>query len=292
MLNGPVLVGTDLSRGADEALRQGARLAGDLGADLVVCHVVPDLSPVAMLFPQWRGPDPAVGEALAGKARHAIGRQIESVCGDAGRQPRVVLELGTAPTGLLTQAEAVGAGLIVVGPGRVAGDVVRHATVPVLVARPSPAGPVVGATDFSDLALPALHAAAGEARRREAALHLIHVLDLDAYSMLGPPTAALAYVEGRSAMALEGIDEFRAAAALRLDETHRPFDNAGTVSVVTGRAATAIVQYAETAAAEVVVVGTHGHSGLTRLTLGSTAARVLETAPCSVLIVRVAKAPA
>ena len=290
MLHGPVLVGTDLSRGADEALRQGARLAGDLGAPLIVCHVIPELAPVAMLFPQWRALDPSVGEAMAGKARDAVGRQIEAACGSvAGSDVRVVLETGTAHVGLLTQAEAVAAGLIVVGPGRVAGDVVRHAAVPVLVARPSPSGVVVGATDFSDLALPALHAAADEARRRGSALHLIHVLDLDAYTMAGVPTAALPYMEGRSAMALEGVDEFSAAAALRLKETLREFDIAGETAVVQGRAAAAIVGYAESVTAEVVVVGTHGHSGLTRLTLGSTAAAVLEAAPCSVLVVRVAR---
>jgi nucleotide-binding universal stress UspA family protein len=90
-------------------------------------------------------------------------------------------------------------------------------------------------------------------------------------------------------MALEGVDEFSVAAALRLQETLRQFAIAGETAVVEGRAAAAIVTYAEAVAAEVVVVGTHGHSGLTRLTLGSTAAAVLESAPCSVLVVRVAK---
>ena len=39
---------------------------------------------------------------------------------------------------------------------------------------------------------------------------------------------------------------------------------------------------------ELVVVGTHGRTGLVRLTLGSTAEQVLERAPCSVLVVRLA----
>jgi len=41
MLRGPVLVGTDMTTGAGEALRQGAQLASELGGRLVVCHVMP-----------------------------------------------------------------------------------------------------------------------------------------------------------------------------------------------------------------------------------------------------------
>jgi hypothetical protein len=39
-----------------------------------------------------------------------------------------------------------------------------------------------------------------------------------------------------------------------------------------------------------VVVGTHGRTGLARLTLDSTAEAVIQSAPCSVLIVRLQQA--
>jgi len=48
------------------------------------------------------------------------------------------------------------------------------------------------------------------------------------------------------------------------------------------------VSYAESVGAELVVVGTHGRSGFARLTLGSTASGVIDSSPCSVLVVRVA----
>jgi nucleotide-binding universal stress UspA family protein len=38
--------------------------------------------------------------------------------------------------------------------------------------------------------------------------------------------------------------------------------------------------------AGLIVVGTHGRHGLSRIVLGSTAARVIEHAPCSVLVAR------
>jgi nucleotide-binding universal stress UspA family protein len=47
-----------------------------------------------------------------------------------------------------------------------------------------------------------------------------------------------------------------------------------------------IAQIARATRATVIVIGTHGRSGITRLVLGSVAARVLMTAPCPVLTVR------
>ena len=61
MLHSPVLVGTNLTPGAEGALRQAAELARDLGGRLIVCHVMPELLRIGMLFPQWRGVDPRVG---------------------------------------------------------------------------------------------------------------------------------------------------------------------------------------------------------------------------------------
>ena len=289
MLRGPVFVGTDLTAGAEEALRQGAQLASDLGGPLIACHVLPELLRVGMLFPGWQGVDPTFERSITNKAREAVERELESVLGSQSRDARIVLESGTPHVGLLAQAEATGAGVIVTGPGRVAGQVVRHASVPVLVARPSPRGVVVGATDFSDSSLPALHAAASEARRRRSLLHLIHAVDVGVYAPGSTPAATMPYLKESSAIALEGLDNLRAAAELRLQETLRQLVTEGQTTVVDGRAEAAIVTYAETVGAELVVVGTHGRSGFARITLGSTAAAVIDSASCSVLVVRVVR---
>lgn len=47
-----------------------------------------------------------------------------------------------------------------------------------------------------------------------------------------------------------------------------------------------IVRAARAKRAGLIVMGTHGHTGLTRMILGSVAARVVATAPCPVLTVR------
>jgi nucleotide-binding universal stress UspA family protein len=56
--------------------------------------------------------------------------------------------------------------------------------------------------------------------------------------------------------------------------------------VVRGHAANAIVHYAETEKATLIVMGQHGHSRIARFLLGSTTDRVSEHSPCSVMIVK------
>jgi nucleotide-binding universal stress UspA family protein len=56
--------------------------------------------------------------------------------------------------------------------------------------------------------------------------------------------------------------------------------------ILRGHAADAIVRYAETEQMNLVVLGRHGHSRITRFFLGSTSDRVSEHCPCSVMIVK------
>jgi hypothetical protein len=53
-----------------------------------------------------------------------------------------------------------------------------------------------------------------------------------------------------------------------------------------GPARTAIVQQAERVQANIIVMGTHGRSGLPHLLLGSVAEKVVRTAPCPVMTIR------
>jgi nucleotide-binding universal stress UspA family protein len=56
--------------------------------------------------------------------------------------------------------------------------------------------------------------------------------------------------------------------------------------IVVGSAYEVIARAARSKRADVLVLGTHGRTGLPRFFLGSVAARVLATAPCPVLTVR------
>jgi nucleotide-binding universal stress UspA family protein len=57
-------------------------------------------------------------------------------------------------------------------------------------------------------------------------------------------------------------------------------------AVITGRPATAIVEQASTGRFDLIVMGTHGRTGLSHAFLGSVAERVVQKAPCPVLTVR------
>lgn len=286
LLRGPVLVGTDLTEAAEDALRAGAELARALNSRLVVCHVIPELLPDVSLFDWFRNANLRARDSMLATARLAVQKQLSSVLTPSVDGVDVVLDTGTPHVGLLRQAEQADAGVIVAWPGSAAIDVVRHAVTPVLVARRSPRGPVVGATDFSDPSLPALRVAAEEARRRGVPLHLLHALDIAPFAEGHPPPAAMPYLEGKSWIALEGLDELKTRAKRRLDETLHESGLHGETALVAGSASEVIARYAESVGAGLVVVGTHGRSGFKRLMLGSTASWVIERAPCSVLVVR------
>ncbi|MGE0816208.1 MAG: universal stress protein [Vicinamibacterales bacterium] len=280
-LTGPVLVATDLTPPADEALRQGAALADGLGSSLAVVHVVPELSQVRVLFPHLAGADEAAFQELVATARGALAERVRAEIGRTLPDKDVIVEVGGAPAGIAAAADRHGAGTIVLGPGPTAARLAHHARWAVMVARPAPpGGAVLAATDFSDPALPAIAVAVGEARRRGVPLRLLHAVDVDlgaSPTAFGPPT--MLPVPSDAAAAL--VDAARAD----LERALEHFGVAGQAVVARGPAASAIVADATMHPTALVVVGTHGRSGLRRFLLGSVADGVLRSAPCSVAAV-------
>jgi nucleotide-binding universal stress UspA family protein len=74
-------------------------------------------------------------------------------------------------------------------------------------------------------------------------------------------------------------------------EQIRPVDPGIAVRHVflNGDPATEIVRYARDSAADLIVMGTHGRTGLERLLMGSVAEKVMRDAACSVLVVKLPK---
>ncbi len=150
-----------------------------------------------------------------------------------------------------------------------------------LVVRESPrGGGVLAATDFSDPALPAVEAGAAEAKARGAALRVVHVIEIP------PQVLAPTPLDAWPAYTPDMVTELRQAAEERLAEIVAGLGVDARSSTPTGPAAATIVMEATSMGAELVVLGTRGRTGLSRLALGSTAEGVLRSAPCSVLIVR------
>jgi len=140
---------------------------------------------------------------------------------------------------------------------------------------------VLVATDFSEPSTVALDYGRELARTYDAKLHVIHAVD----------DLRWRYVTDMVPPALIGVqEELETSARARLntlltDEDRRQL-RACAIAVTAFAAAEAIVTYANAEAVDVIVLGTHGRSGLAHLFLGSVAERVIRLAPCPVLTVR------
>jgi nucleotide-binding universal stress UspA family protein len=277
-----VLVATDLSEGADMALREGASLAATPIDALAVVHALRQPSFTATWLPSAEAHDAhrvsRAHELLSERTRRAIGVPVE-----------IFVEDDVDYAAIVARAETWAADVVVVGShgasgvarafGSVAERVLHRAPCSVLVARASPArGRVLAATDLSDPSFGAVVAAAEEARRRLVRLEVVHAI--------GFLEAEARYLLELATPAAVGAPSIFEVATLELSASVAALGVEAVCKVVDRPAAAAIVGEAEAIGAELVVVGARGKTGLRRLTLGGVAEKVARAAPCSVLTVR------
>jgi len=136
-------------------------------------------------------------------------------------------------------------------------------------------------TDFSERGQLAEKCACEMADLFGAELHVLHVLH-DMFLTM-PQTAAALLIPP------ESLENVITSAELEVQKIPPAAWSAGknVVRVVrVGSTYDAIVQYAKENAIDLIVIGTHGRTGLPHVLLGSIAERVVQHAPCSVLTVR------
>ena len=137
-------------------------------------------------------------------------------------------------------------------------------------------------TDFSPPSDAALEYARILAAKFGSSLRILHVID--------DPTASSDFVADGFAPSTEDIrttmlEETRT----RLDSVMNHVDRTryhAHADAVLGMPAATIVDYATATHAGLIVMGTHGRTGLAHLLMGSVAEQVVRTAPCPVLTVR------
>jgi universal stress protein A len=131
---------------------------------------------------------------------------------------------------------------------------------------------IVAPVDFSEPSKRTAGYAASLAQRLDATLHLVHVLEVPALAK-HPSLDDRAYQDARA--------ELKALrATLPLPTSHV------SIEVRLGPVAEGITQAAIDYGADLVIMATHGRSGLSHLLMGSVAERVIRTARCPVLVVR------
>jgi len=129
-------------------------------------------------------------------------------------------------------------------------------------------------TDFSTASDAVLPHAEALARQTDASLLIVHVEE--------PP---LAYGAGEL---YYGLPEPSSERILKMLEAVRPADT--TIQfrhrLAMGDPASEVVRIAGEESAEMIVMGTHGRTGMVRMLMGSVAEAVVRRAPCPVLVYR------
>ncbi len=294
-----LVVGVDFTPCSAVALGQAIRIAGwSAGSSIHVVHVI-DTLVVIEAQDTLKTVEQEIGEGLLADGQAAWASFAASVDGAAALP--VQIAINNRVFGILKVARERRADLLVlgafgerkadVGVGTVATGCVRHGGADVLLVRDTQPGPfrtVVVAVDFSDTSRRALERAAFVAAREGAELHVLHVVQALRQRLRFTARAAEA--------AAQQQEQYRGVLAQRLADfagpvveqhaglraRHELFDHSGHRS--------GIIEYAEKAGADLIVLGTRGRTNLRDIFLGSTAEKALGESRCSILAVKPADA--
>ena len=135
-------------------------------------------------------------------------------------------------------------------------------------------------TDLSEASLPAFRYAAAVARWYGATLTVLHVVP--SFEPMAGPAEWIG--DPQPVPRVPSVEDVRAEMARLL-----PMDEADGITVTlvarAGQAASVIIDQAVESSSDLIVMGTHGRTGFSRLLMGSVAEKVVRQAPCPVLTI-------
>jgi len=299
-----ILCPVDFSEATKFALTPAVSLATEFNAELILCHVLdypyPHVGPVVRGFDVESYYDVMEEKALS---------QIEEYVDDDARvhaPTRAVVRRGSAYGEIVRLAEEEDVDLVVLPThartgldhilwGSVAEKVVRLAPCPVMTVSPRLELPrpfggerILFATDFSRCSEHALPSAVSIARHYGAELLMVHVVTAWDYDPANPewrfpPISP----EHRGALEDAGREQ--------LEQAGGAVDNDIGVRTLLVRGfdpGLEIVRTAEEEDADLIVMATHGRTGVSHLVVGSAAEKVVRFAGCPVLTIKQEADPA
>lgn len=286
-----IVVGYDFHPGGDTARRAATILAARCGAQVKLIHVVEPYP----IYQQLSHPltSPYTTEELVQKA----GEQLSHVVAAAELDlPRMEYEVRTGKpfVELIRAHRTWQADLLVVGSpahdsgwllGSTSERVVRKAMTPVLIAkRAFDPGPktILVPSDFSASAKKAAEEAIALVQHFGGRLVFVHAIHIPAVYAIGaePLLASIPSVSPFTPAELEPEwDAFLAELPALATVTWEKYS-------MEGSPVPTLLQAAEKYQADLIVMGTHGRTGLTHMLLGSVAEGVVRQASCSVLTIR------
>lgn len=284
-----VLVATDFSPRAEQALWRAVRLPLPRGAVLFVLHVAPRELPL----------DEAEVERAAMRAVDRVEDRVRELAAQVGRtdlEVRAELARGAPSQEIARVSRADRVELCVVGRhgaggfseallGSTAERLARESRVPLLIVSSAHGGryqrPLI-ALDFDPSGARVLREGLRMAPASGEQVRLVHAYPIS----YGP---VLRYLKPSSGMVKSYEAKIRDAAMHRARVFLRRWHEAGHRFELVLRPLDprqAILDAAKQAHADLIVVGTAGRRGMSRLVVGSVAAAVLRSAPTDVLVVR------
>lgn len=291
-----IVCATDFSSVGDAAVRRAALAAARYGAQLAIVHVVP--SSLWDDAGEWLADLAGVGSLDPERARAdallRLQRVADEAAADTGPGCAVDVRYGRPAAQIAAAARELGADLLVVGAhgehplrdllmGSTTHKLLRIAPCPVLVVkRPPPFDyrTVLLPTDFSAPAARA--AAAARALLPTAVFHLVHAFEL-------PYDGLMRYAgvdEDTAARYLSAAECALGAKLAQLAQQEGASPGRTFTHVRHGYAPTRIREWIVELAVDLVAIAAHGRSELETAFLGSVSARVVQEAPCDVLLVR------
>jgi nucleotide-binding universal stress UspA family protein len=289
-----IVVPTDFSDTAQVAVNLAGELAGYYAARLDVVHAVD-----ASVYAYAGYPFASLSKDLVSSAEAGVQKVKLPAAADNAKVQRFVLS-GHPASEVVDHAERHKADLVVIGTrghgavarfflGSVADRVLHEAHCPVLLTKKprgeikhpkrkkKPFERILFPTDFSDTANLALQRAIALAEDLDAQLYILHVVD---------DSIITTHVPNEREIILR---ELRQAALAHIEKTLPPehIENfATTAAVKRGEPGRQIAAYAERNHCDLIVMGSHGRTGVKRALLGSVADKVVRLAKCSVFIER------
>jgi nucleotide-binding universal stress UspA family protein len=292
-----ILIPTDGSDSAERAARHGVVLAEAYGATVHALSVVDERDLDGGLVDDGSALEEGI-DAAERDARRAVETvadlAAETVDGYDAGDVTTRVEVGVPSEAILAYVTDPGVDLVVMGThgrtgierfviGSVAEKVVRRAEVPVLTVRASDAAPhwppierVLVPTDGSESSFAALPHALDVAERFDATVEALYVVDERTKSSLYNVGTALEDVVG-------GLQAAAQTATEHIADRARDRGLDVETSVIEGLPSSGICTHAEESGADVVVVSTHGRTGLAHYLLGSVAERVVRNSTVPVL---------
>ncbi|MCA9896958.1 MAG: universal stress protein [Ardenticatenaceae bacterium] len=291
-----ILLPLDGSPLAERALAPAMCMAAGMSAEIVLLHVVVPLD-IDLVLP----------EASLPHAAEEAGRYLAAVCArfatdGVNMTSAVVVDFNTA-TAVINYAEENEVDLIVMSShgrseltrwryGSVSARLLRQATCPVLVIPGQPSNEpdtfrrILLPLDGSDMAAQALESAVALAHALSAELILLRAVALPYLAQeLTTPERSIAQIEAN----------VRAKAVAYLEQIKASLTTAHDISVKTvaiiGSAADVIIDYADEQDVDLIVMNSHGRSGILLWTYGSVTEKVLLGTDQAVMVVR-RKSPA